>query len=379
MKWTDYQNELREAVRKWRELLSKNHIELDKKSIFSKEKWKYVSEMGLLGIPISEEYGGLGMDLLTTMYVLEELGYVSEDTGLNFVVSTHIVSTGIAINRFGNEQQKSAYLNDICAGNKIGSHAITEPNNGSDAFSMRTYAEKIGDKYKINGSKTFISNAPIADVMILYAVTDKSQGKVNGVTAFIIDCKTKGITIGKPIEKMGLKSAPMAEVYFDNCYVSENNVLGKPGLGFSIFDYVMKWEILCSFIINVGEMQRRFEKCVEYSKTRKQYNTSICKFQAIAHKLVEMKISIETSRDWLFKAAQKFQNKQNASIDIAIAKLIASESNVATAMNAIQIFGGYGYMTEYGIEKDLRQAIAGTIYSGTSEITRNKIANLIGI
>lgn len=379
MKWSTEQIELKEAVSKYSDVLSENHIDLERSSLFSNEKWKHVGEMGLLGIPISSEYGGLGKDLLTTMFILEELGYISEDASLNFVISTHIVSTGIAINRFGNTPQKNKYLNDICLGKRIGSHAITEPDHGSDAFSMRTYAEKSGNEYIINGSKTFISNAPIADLMILYAMTDKSRGTLGGVTAFIVECDTKGMSVGRPIEKMGLKSAPMAEVFFDNCRISQDNVLGKAGLGFSIFDHIMKWEILCSFIINVGEMQRRLEKCMQYARTRKQFGSAIGKYQAIAHKLVEMKIAVETSRDWLYRAGDRFQKGENVSMDISIAKLLTSEYNVASAMNAIQIFGGYGYMTEYGLEKDLRQAIAGTIYSGTSEIMRNKIASLLGL
>ena len=379
MNWTAEQIELRDAIKDWRELLSADHIELDRQSSFSNEKWKHVCYTGLLGTPIEEEYGGLGQDLLTTMFMLEELGYVCEDPGLNFVISTHIVSTGIAIQRFGSKAQKQAFLPSICSGERIGAHAISEPNHGSDAFSMQTSAKKMNDHFLLNGSKTFVSNAPIADTIVVYAMTDKERGALGGCTAFLVDSSTKGLTIGKPIEKMGLKTAPMAELFFDNCKISEECVIGKAGLGFSIFDYIMKWEILCSFIINVGEMQRRLEKCIDYAKTRKQFGKPIGQFQSIAHQLVKMKIEVESSRDWLYRAGRKFQDGENAAMDIAIAKLVTSENNVSSALKAVQIFGGYGYMTEYGLEKELRQSVAGTIYSGTSEVMRNKIANLIGL
>jgi alkylation response protein AidB-like acyl-CoA dehydrogenase len=185
--------------------------------------------------------------------------------------------------------------------------------------------------------------------------------------------------VGPPMEKMGLRTAPLCELFFDNCRIPAGNVIGKPGLGFSILDYVMKWEILCSFIINVGEMQHRFERCVEYARTRRQFNRPIGSFQSIANKIVDMKIRVETARSWLYLTAARFQAGGNVTTDISIAKLLASESNVASALDAIQIFGGNGYMTEYGLEKELRNAVAGTIYSGTSEVQRDRIAKMLGL
>jgi alkylation response protein AidB-like acyl-CoA dehydrogenase len=244
---------------------------------------------------------------------------------------------------------------------------------------MRTTAVRDGDHYVINGRKTFISNGPIGDLFVVYVMTDKSQGALGGSTALLVSKDTPGFTRGTPIAKMGLRSAPLGDLVFENCRVPAHRVLGTEGLGFSILDFVMKWEILCSFIVSVGEMQRRLEKCVEYARTRKQFGHALGSFQAISHKLVDMRVGVELARAWLYRTAERVQRNESASVDVAIAKLIASEQNVSSALNAVQIFGGYGYMRESGIEKDVRNALAGTIYSGTSEIQRNRIARIMGL
>lgn len=379
MKGTDQQLVLQNAVSRMEKALSKDHIEWDQRAEFPWEKWQLIKESGILGLPFPEEYGGRGQDLVSTMGVLEQLGYSAEDSGLNFAVSTHIVSVGVPILRFGTEAQKAKFLPRICSGESIGAHAITEPVSGSDAFSMGTTAVVNKDKCILNGSKTFISNGPIADLFAVYAMTDKDRGAMGGSSVLLVERDTPGFEIGPPIEKMGLRTSPLCELFFEDCEIPIENVIGNVGMGFAILDYVMKWEILCSFIISVGEMQRRLEKCVDYAKTRKQFGQAIGSFQAIAHKIVDMKIGVTTSRESLYRAGKRVQRKQNATVDLAIAKLITSEYNVASALNAVQIFGGNGYMVEYGIEKDLRNSIAGTIYSGTSEIQRNRIASMLGI
>lgn len=377
IQWNEKQRALRDGFAQWHDVLSTDHIVLDKEGAFPWAKWGLIRESGILRLPFDEEWGGLGQDLLTTMYVLEGLGYGCRNGGLNFSVSTHIVSTGVPIQRFGASDLKQRYLPRICEGTAIGAHAITEPGSGSDAMSMRTTAVADGDHFVLTGSKTFVSNGPVADLFVVYARTNPKLGAW-GVTAFLLERGTPGFSTGQPIDKMGLKTSPLCELFFDDCRIPAGNMIGKPGLGFSILDYVMKWEILCSFIINVGEMQHRFERCVEYAKTRKQFNRPIGSFQSIANKIVDMKIGVETARTWLYLTAARFLGNENVTTDIAIAKLLASESNVASAMSAIQIFGGNGYMTEYGLEKELRNAIAGTIYSGTSEVQRDRIAKMMG-
>ena len=359
--------------------LSEDYIGWDQRSQFPWHKWQMIRESGILGLPFPSEYGGLGQDLIATMRILEALGYHCADGGLNMAVSTQIVSTGVPLLRFGTEQQKQSYLSRICSGESVCGHAITEPGGGSDAFNMVTSASERGKKYILNGRKTFISNGPIADLFMVYAMTDKNRGALGGGTVFLVERGTPGFSTGEPIAKMGLRTLQLSDLLFEDCQVPTENIISRPGLGFPILEYVMKWEILCGFAISVGEMQRRLEKSIEYAKNRMQFGQAIGSFQAVANRLVDMQVGVNTSREMLYRTATKIKRKQNATIDLAIAKLVASEANVASALNAVQIFGGKGYMVEYGVEQELRNSIAGTIYSGTSEIQRNKIASMLGI
>jgi alkylation response protein AidB-like acyl-CoA dehydrogenase len=383
MHWTVEQTELRESATTWGRRVGERALEREEHGDFDWDAWATIRQSGLLSVPFEEAYGGMARDLSTTLGVLEAFGYGCEDAGLSFAMSTHLVSTGIALTRFASDAQKQRYLPRIVSGEWIGAHAITEPAGGSDAFSMKSRAvrcERSGVQgWCLSGSKTFISNAPIANLLVVYAVTDPAKSALGGVTPFLLERDCPGLVVGKPIATMGLKSAPLAEVFFDDCFVQDDQMLGKEGLGFAIIDYVMKWEILLSFGINLGEMQRRMEQCIAYAKTRRQFGQNIGSFQAVSHKLADMKIKLETARMWLYRTAEKFQKGQNVSLDLAITKILASESNVETALDAIQIFGGYGYMKEYGLERGLRDAVAGKIYSGTSEIQRNRIARLIGL
>lgn len=377
--WSEQQRELRRGLARFSETLSKGHLADDAASRFPREKWESVRESGVLRLPFPEQYGGMGLDLLSTLYVLEELGYSCEDGGLNFAITTHLVGAGVPLMRFGSDEQRARYLPHVVDGSYLSGHAITEPDSGSDAFAMRTSAVLDGDHYLMNGRKTFISNGSIGDLFVVYAVTDRSAGALGSTTAFLVPKDTRGFSIGPPISKMGLRTAPINDLMFEDCVLPTNAVIGRPGMGFAIMDHVMKWEVLCSFIVSVGEMQRRLEKCLAYAKSRKQFGQAIGGFQAISNKLVDMRIGVDVSREWIYRCAEKVQRNENVTVDLAIAKLLASEHNVASALNAIQIFGGYGYTTEYGLEKELRNAIGGTIYSGTSEIQRNRIARMMGL
>ncbi|MGH3973599.1 MAG: acyl-CoA dehydrogenase family protein [Pseudonocardiaceae bacterium] len=376
--WNEDQRALRAGLTTWCEALSADHIERDASGVFPWDKWKLIQECGILRLPFDECWGGLGQDLLTTMYVLEGLGYGCRDGGLNFSVSTHVVSTGIPVQTFGSADLKARYLPVICAGDAIGAHAITEPDGGSDALAMRTRARRDGDHYVLDGSKTFVSNGAVADLFVVYAKTHPDAGPLS-LTPFLVERGTPGFEIGKPIAKMGLRTSPLTELFFSECRVPAGNVIGRPGGGFIVLDHVMKWEILCSFVINLGEMEQRLERCIDYARTRKQFGAPIGSFQAIAHKIADMKIGVEVTRKCLFDAAEAVAENRKVTTELAIAKLVASEHNLASAAAAVQIFGGNGYMTEYGLEKDLRNAVAGTIYSGTSEIQRNRISSMLGL
>ncbi|MEV6985863.1 acyl-CoA dehydrogenase family protein [Sphaerisporangium sp. NPDC051017] len=378
MVWNEDQRALRAAIEGLGDVLSKEHVERDAVAGFPGEGWARLRETGLFGLPFDPAWGGLGQDLLTTMYVLEGLGYACRDGGLSFSVSTHMVSTGVPLQRFGSPAIKDRYLRRVCDGSVIGAHAITEPEGGSDVMAMRTSAVLDGDAYVLNGAKSFVSNGPVAGVFVIYARTGR-RGSPAAITALLVDRDTPGLTVGRPVAKMGLRTSPLCELFFDDCRVPAANVVGSPGAGFLIMDHVMKWEILCSFIVNVGEMQHRLERCAGYARTRTQFGRPIGAYQSIANKIVEMKIATETARKWLYDTAAKLRDGENVTVDIAISKLLASEGNVTSALAAVQVFGGYGYTAEYGLEKDLRNAVGGTIYSGTSDIQRQRIASMIGL
>jgi alkylation response protein AidB-like acyl-CoA dehydrogenase len=377
-KWNADQRALREGLSRWYDDLSDGHVERDEEGAFPWDKWKLIQETGILGLPFDERWGGLGQDVLTTMYILEGLGEGCRDGGLSFSVTTSICSTGVPLEQFGTEAQKRWYLPGICSGEVIGAHAITEAGGGSDAMRMLTRAERDGDEFVMNGSKTFVSNGPVADVIVVYARTRPDAGAL-GITAFLVDRDTPGLSIGKPIKKMGLRTSPLSELFFDDCRIPAANVLGRVGGGFMVMDHVMKREVLFSFIVNVGEMQHRLDRCVEYAKTRVQFGKPIGAHQSIANKIVDMKIKLETARKWLYDTGERLMAGEDVTVDLAIAKLLASEGNVESSLSAVQIFGGHGYMTEHGLEKDVRNSVAGTIYSGSTEIQYNRVASMLGL
>ncbi|MBB0242800.1 acyl-CoA dehydrogenase [Streptomyces alkaliphilus] len=376
--WNEDQRALRAAVEALGPRLGEGHIERDPGGGFAAGAWKLLSETGLFALPFAGEHGGLRQSLPTTMYVLEGLGRSCRDGGLSFSASTHLVSTGVPLQRFGSEELRARYLPRVCDGSLIGAHAITEPEGGSDVMAMRTAAERDGDHFVLSGTKAFVTNGPIADVFVVYARTGQ-RGSPTGLTAFLVDRETPGLGVGRPIAKMGLRTSPLSELFLDGCRVPDSHVLGHVGSGFLILDHVMRWEILCSFVINLGEMEHRLQRCIDYARTRTQFGQPIGSYQSIANHIVDMKVSVETSRKWLYDTGRKLADGKDVTVDVAISKLLTSESNVSTALAAVQIFGGYGYTVEYGLEKDLRNAVAGTIYSGTSEIQRQRIAKLIGL
>ncbi|MDG4830635.1 acyl-CoA dehydrogenase family protein [Solwaraspora sp. WMMD1047] len=378
IEWDDDQRELRGAAHRLGESLSAGHLERDASAEFARDGWRLAQQSGLLALPFDKQWGGLGRDLVTTMYVLEGLGYTCRDGGLSFSLTTHMVSTGIPLQHFGSPELQGRFLPAVCAGELIGAHAITEPEAGSDMLALRTSARIDGDSLVLNGSKAFVTNGPVADLIVVYARTDPEGGPF-GTSAILVESDRPGLSVGRPMSKMGLRTSPLSELFLDDCRVPTENVIGGLGSGFLVFDHVMKWEVLCSFIVNVGEMQHRLDRVVEYARTRRQFGSHIGTFQAVAHRIVNMRIAVETARRALYDAASRVMRDEHATEDVAIAKLLASEGNLATATAAVETFGGYGYMTESGIEHDVRGALAGLIYSGTSDIQRNRIAAMMGL
>jgi len=377
--WSEEQAGMRSSIVKFAKAeLNVGYADREKRGEFNHEGWKKCAGMGIHGLPIPEQFGGMGMDALTTMGILESLGYGCMDNGLIFSINAHMWTLEIPLLSFGTTEQKERYLPRLCRGELVGANAMSEPGSGSDAYSLTTTAEKRGDRYVLNGSKVFVTNGPIADLFIVYATVDRSRG-ANGVSAFLVEKGAAGLSHGAHTEKMGLRTSPMCELFFENCEVGEENRLGREGAGKNLFTDSMTWERSCILGGAVGTMQRILETSIRYASERRQFGQPIGKFQLVASRIVDMKIRLETSRALLYQAGWLKSKGRSIFLEAALAKLHISESWVKTAEDAIQIHGGYGYMAEYEVERELRDAISSKLYSGTSEIQRLIIAPLLGL
>lgn len=377
--WSDQQRELFDAVDRFaKEQLHYDVIENDRKAIFNRDAWNKCAGFGIHGLPVSEEYGGLAQDPLTTVAALERLGYGCKDNGLLFSINAHMWTSIVPLVFNGNDAQKKKFLPGLVDGSLIGGNAMSEPNSGSDAFALATTAVKKGAKYILNGSKIFVTNGPIADLLLVFAATDKSKGAA-GISAFLVEKDSPGLDLSHKIEKMGIRTAPMGEVFFEDCEVSEENLLGKEGAGSWMFTRSMTWERGSILAAHVGTMQRLLETCIRYANERKQGGQSIGKFQQVSTKIVEMKQRVERSRLALYNYGWAMGHRKAVYMEAALTKLEISDSWVKCCEDAIQIHGGYGYMVEYEMERELRDSLGSKLYSGTSEIQKNIIASLLGL
>jgi alkylation response protein AidB-like acyl-CoA dehydrogenase len=366
------------AVAFARQELDKDLAARDAAGEFSPSAWRACAKFGIQGLPVPAELGGAGADILTTVLVMEALGYGCHDNGLIFSLNAQMWSLQLPLVKFGTPAQQQAYLPGLLSGDLIGVHAMTEPDSGSDAYGMRTRVERDGDYYVLNGTKLYITNAPVSDVVLVFAVhPDKS--KMAGISAFLVEKGTPGFSVTRGLDKMGLRTSPMGEVVLDGCRIPAENRLGAEGAGMAIFNSSMTWERSCILASALGAMQRQLEACVEYGRVRKQFGQSIGKFQAVSNKVADMYLRLEAARLLVYQAAWLGQQGKPVLAEAAAAKLFTSEAWVASSLDAIQVHGAYGYMKESGIERDLRDAVASTIYSGTSEIQRVILARMLGL
>lgn len=372
--WTPEQLAMREQAFKFgREVVAPRSAEMDAREELDLHAWKKAADFGFQKMVVPEAYGGLGLDPLTICITMEGLGHGSRDVGFVTSLGAHMVICEIPIVEAGTEAQKRKYLPLLASGEWIGGYAQTEPGAGSDVASLSTKAERKGDRWILNGSKTFITNGPIGDLFVVLATVDRSLGH-KGITAFLVESTFEGFRRGRKLEKMGMRASPTGELFFEDCVVPAENLLGSVGGGFRVAMGTLVWERAAMLPALVGVAEARLEEAVRYAKNRVQFGQPIAHFQEIQHKLVNMRVHLEIYKTLFYKVAWMKSQGMPATVEASIAKLFFGETSRLDALDAFQIHGGYGYMKEYPIERDIRDCIANTLGGGTSEIQRMIIA-----
>jgi alkylation response protein AidB-like acyl-CoA dehydrogenase len=376
--WSDALEERREALLKFaRETLTADIASNDPVCGFSEANWKRCSDIGVFGYLVPEAYGGSGLSALETVRLLETLGYGCEDTGLVFAISSQMLSIQPSIQVFGSPEMKTRYLSQLAGGAK-GAFAITENESGSDTYSLKTTAEKVDGGYVLNGGKKYITLAPVADMAVIFASTHPDRGQW-GISAFLVERGQKGFETSATQAKMGLRSTPIGDIELSDCFVPEENRIGAEGAGVAIFAKAMESERSYILASQLGTMERQLELAIDYARNRRQFGKPIGKNQSVANRIADMKLRLETSRLLLYKVAWLEDQGQPLLMEAALANLQMSEAFVDSSLDAVRTFGARGYLTEYGIERDLRDSVGGLIYSGTSDIQRNIIARTLGL
>jgi len=366
--------EQREYRREFARFAEENMNDEHYKQGFSRDLWLKMARFGMFGMTVEQKYGGLEESYQTAAAVSEALGYACHNNGLLFTINNHIWVAQNMIYLYGSESLKAKYIKKMVDGQLIGCFALTESESGSDAFNMSAKAVADGDGYRLDGTKMFVSNGPIADIFIVIALTETKK-----MTAFVVEKAFSGVKTGPDIQKMGLESCPTCELVLQSCYVPAENVLGTLNGGNHIASAALEWERCFEAAPHIGVMQRLMERCIEHAKMRRQFQKPLEEFQGVTHKIADMYVAVETARNLLYKIAWLKDRKKNAFLEAAVFKLYLSEQYVRTCKNAMQIFGGYGYTKEYGLEQEMRDALASTVYSGTSEMQRNTIYSLASI
>lgn len=370
------------AFQKSVEKFARNEIaplttEAERESRFSFEAWKKMADFGMMGLPFPEKYGGSEAGVLTTCLGMEAMGRAGVDAGSTMAWGASTILCGVPIWLLGNEEQREQYLPKMITGEWIGGMGLTEPNAGSDAAGMQTTAVKKGDKYIMNGSKMFITNGPIGHHFVVMAVTDKDAGHF-GMSAFIVDADFPGFSVSKELDKMGNRASVTSELIFEDCEIPEKNLLGQPGMGFiGVGKTILEWERSCLIAAGVGGLQFLLNDNVQYSKERHQFGKPIAHFQAMKHKLADMRVAVSATRLLLYRVAWMKDNNQSAMMEASMNKLMCSEMGMRVCEESVQLHGGYGYMKEYACERAFRDAKLGTIGAGTSEVQRMIIAKML--
>lgn len=377
--------------KRYDEILHGARARLGHASGFSRARWREAANLGLTGLCVPASYGGCGLGALDTALSLEAFGRGCPDTGLVFAVCAHLLACAVPMRDFGTEEVRKRWLPGIAGGELIAANAITEDEAGSDTSHLDVTAARgvWGDRspqlvgtdggyYVLDGEKSFASNAPVADVLVAYATSSPGGGFL-GTSAFALPSDTDGVTTGSPLEKMGLEGCLASRVTFTGCRIPADLRLGREGQGAEIFAHSMNWERACLFAAYVGLMDTQLDRCVAHARSRRQFGRAIGKFQAVSHRVAGMRQRLEASRLLLYRACWMIDNERPAQAAAALAKVAVSEAAVANSLDAIQIFGGGGYLAAQGIERNLRDCVPSRLFSGTNDIGRELIAREAGL
>ncbi|KZM74140.1 acyl-CoA dehydrogenase family protein [Nocardia terpenica] len=371
--FTDEQLEFRDSVRRF----AVGELECDGEEGFSHDLWRRCAKFGIQGLAVPEEYGGSAADPVTVALAMEALGYGCRHGSLPFSLGAQMWACQHPLVRFGTAQQKHRYLRALCDGTMIGAHAMSEPDSGSDAFALGTTATPEAGGWRLDGTKTFVTNADVADVFIVFART--GSGSIGGISAFLVPRDTAGLAVGPPMNKLGLHASSLAQLSLDGCRVGEDHLLGRPGAGMAIFSAAMEWERSLILAPAVGTLERQLERCLDHVRTREQFGRPIGAFQAVSHRIVGMKRRLEAARLSLYRAAWDLTAERPSGMSGALAKLAIGDALVESGLDAVHLHGGYGYLEDLEFAGQLRDAVASRIYSGTSELLSDLVARKLGI
>ena len=378
--WPQEYLDYKEKVVQFAQQLNDNNLENDSEGVFSRDKWEKCAHFGIQGLSVSQEYGGQEekVNVLKSMLAMEAFGFGCRDNGLALALNAQLWTVQLPIANFGSDALKKKYLTGLTSGKKIACHALTEPEAGSDVFSMKSTATKVEGGYLLNGSKRLITLAPIADWVLVFAYTNPKIKKW-GISAFIVEKDSVGYTASPVRDKMGLRTVPIGELEFKDCFIPKENLVGTEGSGFSMMSHSMEYDRACILASQLGAMDRQLEETIAFVKERKQFDQPIGKFQAVSHRIAEMRLRLETCRLLMYKVAWLKDKGESAMLEAAMLKLHLGESFVQSSMDAIRCRGGNGYLSEFEVERDMRDAIGGVLYAGTSDIQKNVIASLLGL
>ncbi len=346
---------------------------------FNRDLWLQCAKAGIQSMPLPQPWSNnAAEDILTSIVAMEGLGHGCADNGLLFALNAHVWTVQTPVLQHGSEFLRERFLKAMGDGALIAAQAMTEPEAGSDVFSLTTQAVLKGGSYSLTGKKCMISLAPVADVFLVFANTNPAAGRW-GVSAFLVPRDTPGLTITKQTQKMGLDSVPMAGIELQDCVVHESYRLGPEGAGAGIATDALEFERCCIMAGQIGRLERQLELSIEHARSRRQYGQAIGKFQSVSNRIADMKVRLETSRLMLYQTGWMKQQGQSVALQSAMVKLHLSEMFLASGIDAMRVHGGYGYLSDTGVEKDVRDALGGVLYGGTSDIQRNIIAGMLGL